>query len=57
MMEAALAKTSTARFYLRDRPETMLSAKVNKKVCKELLIVMFIGMVRCEALNEKKSMI
>ena len=45
MMEAALAKTSTARFYLRDRPETMLSAKVKKKVCEELLIVMFIGMV------------
>ena len=47
MMEAALAKTSAARFYLRDRPETMLSAKVNKKVCTELLIVMFIGMVPC----------
>jgi hypothetical protein len=45
MMEAALAKTGTARFHLRDRPETMLSAKVDKKVCKELLIVMFISMV------------
>ena len=47
MMEAALAKTSTARFHLRDRPETTLSAKVNKKTCKELLIVIFIGMVPC----------
>ena len=56
MMEAALAKTSTARFYLRDRPETMLSEKVNKKVCKELFIVMFIGMVPCLTLNEKKFM-
>ena len=55
MMEAALANTSTARFYLRDRPETMLSAKVNKIVCKELLIVMFMAWHHCKRSMKKSS--
>ena len=36
-MEAALAKTGTPRFHLRDRPETMLREKGLKKSLQRVI--------------------